>query len=512
MTLADRIEPYRRPAVTPARLAPARALLNLLTAPFIASPTIRFSGDHRSPLNHGSGELHIREAWPFVIAGTAFGNLHISDGACVRVQPDLELAQLPGVNGKITLSNPGTTLQTRGALLAGKAGNGKVLVRDAAKLDSHGVTLGLIPAGKGTLTLAGASWRDSGKVIAGGYGTGLIELQTASRAELDDIAVGGFGRGEMQLSGGAACLCSNAWIGLEQTANGHVGVEGAASSWNIANALSVGHFGIGTLEISNGGAVSAPDINLGTGNRQEIAGEGNVVVRGAASLLEASTFGIGNAGLGRLFVLDGGTARGLSAYVMSSVPGGATATLAGDQTLWQLQELHVGSLGAWGCLTVARNARLQSRQICIAGYNAGSTGIINLGAAPEHAPEPAGQIVAEVITLGMGHAVININHNSAHAVLAARLVADADAGATLNHYHGCTELSGDNSSYGGDVVIHGGHVIVSGKLYGRLIVQGGTVQIEGDFNGALLTAHAGQVSGRGTVNGARLRKRRRPDI
>ena len=81
-------------------------------------------------------------------------------------------------------------------------------------------------------------------------------------------------------------------------------VDGAGSTWNNSNNLTIGRSGSGTLTITNGGTVSNTDGDIGS----RLGSTGSVTVEGTGSTwTNSSDLYVGNYGSGTLTITNGGT-------------------------------------------------------------------------------------------------------------------------------------------------------------------------------------------------------------
>ena len=64
------------------------------------------------------------------------------------------------------------------------------------------------------------------------------------------------GSGTLEVTDGAAVSNSDGYLGYNSVSTGTVTVDGTGSTWTNSGDLYVGHYGIGTLDSTNGGLMA----------------------------------------------------------------------------------------------------------------------------------------------------------------------------------------------------------------------------------------------------------------
>jgi len=165
-------------------------------------------------------------------------------------------------------------------LETGSGAPGTLTINAGATVTSGEGHVGYSDTGQVTVTGAGATWTNSGRLYVGEGGAGTLNI----------------------LDGGSVSNTLGGYIG--DPSDGHVTVDGAGSTWNTGS-LYLGYTGAGTLTITGGGQVSVlsgSNILIGT----NATGQGTVTVSGAGSALQANLVYVGNVGQGALTIADGG--------------------------------------------------------------------------------------------------------------------------------------------------------------------------------------------------------------
>ncbi len=71
------------------------------------------------------------------------------------------------------------------------------------------------------------------------------------------VSVGEYGSGTLNITNGGVVTIDRSYIALYPGSTGVATVDGNGSTWTNADSLYVGNYGSGTLNITNGGAVTA---------------------------------------------------------------------------------------------------------------------------------------------------------------------------------------------------------------------------------------------------------------
>lgn len=235
---------------------------------------------------------------------------------------DLTVSSLSGTGGAVQLGGVTLTVnQTIGTTYYAGALTG---------------TGGLVKTGAGTLTITGAS-TISGYLLADG---GILAIAGgAASLDIGDtgvLSVGSSFDASLVVSGGAELRSGDADIGLD--AVGNVTVTGAGSRWN-ANYIILGRFTEGNLRILSGGTVTDRRGYVGT------FGPGTALVDGAGSLWNSTSgllVGYGLGGDGTLTVSDGGVVQ--APQIEMGNGGGSGAILLAGSAVDGRGTLEVGAL------------------------------------------------------------------------------------------------------------------------------------------------------------------------
>jgi T5SS/PEP-CTERM-associated repeat protein len=244
-------------------------------------------------------------------------------------------------SGDVIPSDPSTWDSSTLGII-GNTSNGTMAITGGSDVLDHVGYIGSEAGSTGAVTVdgSGSTWTNSGV----GYGTGLT--------------VGHYGDGTLNIINGGAVSNKNGTIGGGEDSTGEVSVDGSGSTWAIieepsimgaTGILAVGGSGNGTLNISNGGAVSSSycDIGIGSGFGDQSDSTGIVSVDGAGStLINSESIHVGIASGGILNITNGGAVSSHGGFIglLSGSTGEVNVGGAGS-TLTYSYDLQVGGGG-----------------------------------------------------------------------------------------------------------------------------------------------------------------------
>ncbi|WP_186371690.1 autotransporter outer membrane beta-barrel domain-containing protein [Yersinia alsatica] len=368
------------------------------------------------------------------IGDSGSGELNIINGGTASTVGQVIIGNQLNSTGTATISGAGSSwTQSAQSIWIGYAGTGVLNILDGGVLSSgdsdpyHWVSIGGDPEGHGTVNISGAGsqWVSNEQLVFGVSGTGVLNITDGGALYNEEGQLGSYASGlgiatvsgpgsiwEMTekfgigvsgtgilsiLDGGVVSNTDAGLIGTKVGSHGTVLVSGNGSQWINESMLVIGLQGTGTLNINDGGVVSAATVSLANGadgiGRLNIGAAAGEAATTAGTLDAASiTFGAGNgrivfnhtdtsgaytfapaiSGTGNIDVYSGTTAMsGLSDY------SGATTIYGGT--------LAAGTTGAF-----SRNANYITESggaLDLRGYSQtmGSlnhSGDLNFGSAP----------------------------------------------------------------------------------------------------------------------------------
>ncbi|HEX2889395.1 autotransporter domain-containing protein [Vineibacter terrae] len=447
------------------------------------------------------------------IGDSGTGTLTIANGGTAAAANSF-IANQAGSNGTVTITGIGSSLTSNSGLYIGRRGEGTLTIEDGGSVSSGGARIGDVASAHGTATVSGtnSTWTNSGNLFVGHTGSGTLTVQDGATLITDTGRIGDFAgsQGTATVTGAGSTWTSNAelFIGREGTgtleiaAGGAVSntvsvlsrsagsratvtVHGPGSAWTNSSSLVIGEAGTAALTIADGGTVRNHDARVG----ENAGSQGTVAVTGTGSTwTSAGNLFVGNSGTGALAIANGGTVTNTEGRIGFSAGGQGAVTVTGAGTWTNSVDLHIGTAGA-GQLTIAGGGTVAAAGIVVVAQQTGSTGTLNIGAAPGAAAAAPGTLHAATVQLGAGNGTINFNHTATDYVFEAAITGNG----SVNFLSGTTILAGPNT-YTGTTTINGGHMVVTGSIAGAVMVDsGGRLTGTGTFGGVSV-ANGGTVA------------------
>jgi T5SS/PEP-CTERM-associated repeat protein/autotransporter-associated beta strand protein len=312
------------------------------------------------------------------------GRLYITGGGKVT-STSVTLGDDLGSQGDVLVGGLDSSWST-GNLLVGNSGIGTIEISDDGLITSGSSTIGSGPGSVGNVNvLGGGTWTDTGGLVVGGAGTGTLHIGTAGAGLVTSASgvVGGTGLGHVNVDGTGALWAIS---GALQLNNGEMNiinggavsdgdsaidplvgsavsvyVNGPGSAWTNGGLLTVGGLneGLGTLNITNPGSVSADSVVIGNHGLINVSGTGapitNLAVANSLSVGIEGTTGNGGAG-GSLSIASGGLVHDATGVVGVTAGSAGSVTVDGAGSTWSNTGLlDVGAV-ATGVLTVQAGA------------------------------------------------------------------------------------------------------------------------------------------------------------
>ena len=228
------------------------------------------------------------------------GTLNIANGGQVTTSETFVAyninAWLNTGRGLINFGSNGGTLTT-GALYATPAQfTGTGVINTRGLVSDGSLVFDATHGGSQTLT-----WINAGQNVT-------IHLDmTGNSGYVGALGAGYQDTGTLTIGDGMAVTSYNGYLGFKPGSTGVATVSGPGSTWTLGGSVNVGHFGTGTLNITNGGQV------IGSGSPSYIGSDnagatGMVNVDGPGSKWACSgNIYVGNSGTGTLKITNGGT-------------------------------------------------------------------------------------------------------------------------------------------------------------------------------------------------------------
>ncbi len=278
------------------------------------------------------------------------GQVSISQGGVLGGQyGSMVIGADYGSTGAVTVDGPGSNitltegvLGTGQSIVVGQVGNGSLTATDGATINSAAINVGSQyhggpPVGQGTLSLDGS-------------GTSLTMNSNASLSTIGYQATG-----TVSITNGAAMTSQATYVGNGPNGIGSVAVDGANSRWTDDRDLSLGVYGgSGTLNVTNGGAVSSAGASVENGS---------ATVDGANSTwTNTGAMDFGYSGTGSLTISNGGTVTNAiygNAYIGANATGVGSVTVDGANSTWTTGDVVIAdSVGSTGSLTISNGGQV----------------------------------------------------------------------------------------------------------------------------------------------------------
>jgi T5SS/PEP-CTERM-associated repeat protein len=326
----------------------------------------------------GAGTLNIFSSLYVTFGGIFSGNISLGD-VLVLVQSD----------GQIT---------TGSDLVIGDAGNGTLNIDTGGDVVSGNSYIGYQSGSDGDVTVdgPGSTWTYNASPFVGFQGNGTLSIT----------------------NGGTVSGSAGAAIGYHSGSTGAVIVDGMGSQWDIigfdllVGGNTVGGNGNGSLDISNGGAVTVGDMTyvgpngeLNVINGGSFDGDGTLTINGGSLTADTNAsveFAAGTFGSGAMVTVEGGATLSHSSTLdlvsdvtmqinsgstyttsftrIGTLPGAAARLLvdgAGTQVISNSCCIDVG-YGGTGEMTITGGALVETPTGAVGSFAAGSVGTVTL--------------------------------------------------------------------------------------------------------------------------------------
>jgi T5SS/PEP-CTERM-associated repeat protein/autotransporter-associated beta strand protein len=424
-----------------------------------------------------SGTNSYLHAGSFINVGNfGEGTLNITSGGKVEAVSYAHIGENAGSKGTVTVSGIGSRLDAKTYIEVGVLGEGTMEITNGGVVKSTTATyIGYGANASGSIHSSSAK----GTVIVSGAGS-ILDVGSL-------LSVGTYGNGRLEISNGGVVKTSyNTLIGYETGSTGAVTVSGSGSALNVGYALYVGDGVTGTLDITDGGTVTSVNATRIGLISYGLSGRGTVTVSGAGSTLEAGTYiSVGDTKYaeGTLNIEDGGTVS--SDHFR--IGGGLIITSPSTGTL----NLRTGG-------TLATNYFKKGTGVAYLNFNGGTIRATNSEGDFfqdfDDIPLNGSGLVGNTAAL-----IFEVT-NAAHTVTIQNAL--TGTGGLAKSGAGTLILSGSsNSTYTGTTTVSGGTLKVAGTLSGGVNHPNDIVLAEGNiiFTPTGEQTFSGAISGTGTI-------------
>ncbi len=308
----------------------------------ITGSDVALNADSTATVTVGGANSNVDIAQFLLIGVGGHATATFSGGATVTGQGTTAVGTSPGGNGKLTITDNGTTWTNGQQTIVGYGGTGSLTVAAGAVLSSGST---------------GSPTGSSGVIGAEASGVGAVTITDSGSSWVQDggLSVGYLGQGTLTVEAGGYVHSASGYVGRFAGAVGHATVTGANSVWSVDGPLLVGSDGSGSdgsgaggsgsLVVSDGGAVII-------GSELQIGSQGSVDVTGGRAV-------VGSGGLpaaGTLYVGPDGLLDGLGSVIGNVINDGTLVVSEPGSRI-------VGALDGIGATQIADGADLTTDYI-----------------------------------------------------------------------------------------------------------------------------------------------------
>lgn len=419
-----------------------------------ANGLVALSGAGSSWTNNGN----------FVLGSGGTATMGMTTGATLSTQ-SLDIASISQSHAQLTMD--AATLQASNAIGIGESGSATLLVVDGSTLTSGGgfISIGTGSSGSGDITIDGAGSKigSVGPITIGDNGSGNIQI----------------GHGGL-LDGSSDVILGQALLSI-----GTATVDGSNSDLHSGSHLVVGVIGQSTLAIQNQGRADANSLSVA----QQAFGGGILNIQSMGTAAITGNAAIGDGGFGRLNISTGGILTSLNGTLGHLAGSEGDAHIDGAGSAWTTGGLVVGSDGT-GVLILSNGGQANASLETDVAQNAGSTGILAIGALATDSAAAPGTITSPNVNLGAGGTLV-FNHTDTNYSFGTRILGTGQ----VDVVSGSTHLTPNDAAFAGTVGINGGALFVDGTLgASAMAVNGGILGGTGIVN-APVTVTSGGIQG-----------------
>lgn len=425
--------------------------------PGISDKVIINQNEQQAPMiNNGSFSINSLALGETIGTSSDSGSLVIQEGAKLNTDYTY-IGSSQGLSGSVTVTGSGSTLNASQSMYLGYNGSGSLTIEDGGAVNllnsslymgafNRGETDNLVVSGEGSnLNITGSGWLllAYGNNATSHDSTSIVTIEKGAKVNADGVDVGYGGYGILTISDGGMLSTQHGLVAPYEGARGDILITGKNSQWVIGDELTVAHSGVGNVVVSNGGLLENKGYaSIASGS----ASNATVRVTGTDSRWLSGLLYLGYGGDGNLIVDNGGYVSSADGYIGVAATSTSAAVVTGKHSAWESSgELAVGYQGN-GSLTIAELGTVSAVDITLA-YDAGSKGVLNIGAAAGYAPVLPGSLNTQNITFGNGEGTIVFNHtdNSGYYVFSPKIQGQ---NGSLEILAGTTTLTGSNDFAG----------------------------------------------------------------
>ena len=207
------------------------------------------------------------------IGAAGQGTFSLTGGGAALLSGAIDVGQLAGASGTITVAGAKSTLQAGNPVTIGDSGTGLLSISSGGNASVSNVILGQNALSQGTVSVDGANSQFSG----------------------NDLTVGGAGTGTVTITnGGKLSSLGSTVIGTSSGSTGSVSVTGPGSSLSVPSSAVIGQAGTGALSGTDGATITCGGMQLGVLSGSGGSPQGTLSLDGAGTSMTSGNSVIGN--------------------------------------------------------------------------------------------------------------------------------------------------------------------------------------------------------------------------
>ncbi len=296
---------------------------------------------------------------------------------------------------------------TTTAVRVGVAGNGTALLDQASTWNASSVAVGVTSSGTGLLSVKGGSEFDASaslNLALNGGSTGTLRVEGASSKAriVNNIGLGQGGAGTLEVKNGGLVTATTVLAAEEVGSTASLLVQDTNSRMTLSGNLVLGQAGTASATVETGGLLSQNHLTLG----EEATASGTLIVQDAGSSLTVTgALVVGDEGSGTLRLLDGQSITPTSVAVAQNLGSNGVLELQNGSSI-QTGIFDVGKRST-GSLTAGSGSQIEASFLFV-GSESGGDGTMTLSGADTQAT------VTSVLVVGSsGEGALNVNTGAA---------------------------------------------------------------------------------------------------
>jgi len=243
----------------------------------IGSVTVTGAGSSWS----GMGQFRIG-GWGFFDGDFARGTLDVLNGGWVECENAIIGDGNPNAVGSVVVQDTDSHLGASNFIWVGDEGRGTLQIQDAGAVTAGSLIVGRSFGSCGALEVSSGGSLETGEAVVGQHVATLddaratIDGSNSNWSIAGHLHIGKAGAGMMSVKNGGTLQCTpetQARLGEDADAEGHVSVDGVDSVWDAPDSVYVGVNGRGFVSVTNGGTIAGGSQTVWIGQHNGADGE-----------------------------------------------------------------------------------------------------------------------------------------------------------------------------------------------------------------------------------------------